>query len=93
MTPGAARYAVNAAALDAATAQIENVLGPRAHPDVEAVIDVVERALATQRRFTAAAIRREARLAALGQYPPGCRSVTYDAGMRRAARIAEGAAS
>lgn len=54
-------------------------------------LDVVRVALAKQRRMIARAINAEARRAALGQYAAGCRSITYDAGMRRAARVAKNA--
>ncbi len=58
---------------------------------VEFGLDVVRVALTKQRRMIARAINAEARRAALGQYPGGCRSITYDAGMRRAARVAKAA--
>jgi hypothetical protein len=92
MTPEAARYAVTGAALYAATAHIKHILGPRTHPDVKAVIQVVADALAAQRRATAAAIRREAAAFRRSEATaPGNQQLTYDGGLRRAARIAEGA--
>lgn len=51
----------------------------------EEIREVVTLALEEQRRRIVYAIGKEARAAACGRYPRGCRSLTYDAGMRRAA--------
>lgn len=56
---------------------------------VDAALDVVRVALAKQQRLIARAIRADARRAQAGLYPDGCRSLSYDAGMRRAAVLAQ----
>lgn len=78
------------AAFTAAVYRIEQILGPRAHPDVAAVIDVIRDALDGQSRFIAHLARCEAaafRRGELSQAPN--QQLTYDGGLRRGARIAD----
>jgi hypothetical protein len=77
-------------ALSAAVYRIEQILGPREHPNVQAVIGVVRDALSSQARFIAHEARREAAAFQRDHVPSsGNVSLTYDGGLRRAARIAE----
>lgn len=78
------------AALDAAIWHIEQILGPREHPDCEAVIQVVANALRDQRWFIGHLIRCEAAAFRRGQMPNTRQQITYDGGLRRAAKLAVG---
>lgn len=70
--------------------RIEAILGTAEHhPDVTRVIDLVQKALVTQRYEIGRAIRAEARAFRRGELPIGNTAITFDAGLRRAARIAE----
>ncbi len=78
------------AAFDAAIQDIELILGPRVHPDVERIIDVVAHALDAQAAFIAQQARREATAYKRGERSQaGNQQLTYDGGLRRAARIAD----
>lgn len=77
------------ASFDAAVWQIEQILGPRKHPDCAAVIAVIRSALNSQSRYIAREIRREAAAYQRGVMPSGNQQLTYDGGLRRASRIAE----
>ncbi len=69
---------------------ITEILGPTEHPDVQAVLDTISRALAAQRRLIVRRITVEARQGIYGA-PKGQRT-DYAGGLRRAARIARGGA-
>jgi hypothetical protein len=72
------------------TLEIEAILGrAEHHPDVTRVIDLVQKALVTQRYDIARAIRAEAAAYKRGELPTRNAAITFDGGLRRAARIAE----
>lgn len=74
------------------TLKIEKILGQaKHHPDVGRVVDLVQSALVAQRYEIGRAIRAEARAFRRDGLSsvPGNSSITYDGGLRRAARIAE----
>lgn len=78
-------------AFDLAANAIEDRLGPRAHPDVQFVLDILHAALYGQRARIARQLRREAtefkRDGIYYQRGHGRSSLTYDGGLRRAARV------
>lgn len=78
-------------AYDLAAAAIEDRLGPRTHPDVEFVLDILAAALNGQRTRIARQLSREAaeykRSGAFYAYGNGRPALTYDGGLRRAARV------
>lgn len=72
-------------------AQIEDILGPRTHPDVAAVIRVVHFALSAQRRQLAHKLRDLSMDIDHGNAPaPEESKAGYTDALRRAARIVEG---
>lgn len=78
------------AAFDAAIDRIEHILGPRTHPDCASIIVVVAHALDAQAAFIAQQSRREAIAFKRGdRSQAGNQQLTYDGGLRRAARIAD----
>lgn len=70
-------------------AALARVRHPISAEMVDGAMDVLRVALVKQRRLIARRIRFEAGRAQRGVFPAGCRSVSYDAGMRRAAVVAE----
>lgn len=80
--------AVRSAAYEGAAARIEHILGPREHPDVQAVLDVLADALDGQRRHIARQLRSEAAAYQRGVMPGAGQELTYDGGLRRAAKVA-----
>lgn len=75
--------------LTVASIQLKELLKPGNPPDAKAATRIVSAAMRAQRQQIVRQIRAEARRAATGQYPAGARSITYAAGMRRAAVVAE----
>ena len=73
-----------------ATRDIEGILGPAEHPDVQAVLDTIRCALACQRRLIVRDLEAEARRGIWAA--PTNQQLTYRGGLRRAARIARGGA-
>lgn len=71
--------------------KIEAILGTAEHhPDAGRIIDLVQASLVAQRYAIGRAIRAEARAFQSGQWSVhGNVSVTFDGGLRYAARIAE----
>lgn len=73
-----------------AAVSIQAILGDaKHHPDCERVIHLVRKALLEQRYEIGRALRAEARAFRNGELETGNSALTFDGGLRRAARIAE----
>ena len=69
--------------------QLEEIFGPRTHPDVADAIRIVHNALSVQRRQLARMVRAEANAVRHGDLAPRGPG-DYAAGLHRAARLVEG---
>jgi hypothetical protein len=74
---------------DNAAAAIEELLGPRTHPDVELVLQFLKAALFAERRQIALQLEKEAAAFRRGntEHIGAQQHTTYDGGLRRASRV------